>query len=170
MRYVGLDLSTKAGVVALDADGEVIYKEEIKNKCDLTASIEKHKDEITKKIEKDDFIVIEDFGFNSQRAVQMGGIGHGVRGRIYGLKKDFRVIAPKSLKKFVTGNGNADKRELAVRTNERWGFFDKSDNITDAYALAQVGRALDGKMKTTKAEKEVLKKVRLEKYVPKEKL
>ena len=53
-------------------------------------------------------------------------------------------VAPTSLKKFVTGKGNAKKDLMLLSVYKRWGFDTTNDNKADAYGLAQFGRALLG--------------------------
>lgn len=159
MRYVGLDLSTKTGVVILNSDGHIIDQKEIVNKCDTPESMMMHVKATMNEIQDKDIVVLEGFGFASKLGFLLGGIGWGVRMALFERNINFRIIAPTALKKFATGVGNADKRKLAVEVNKRWGFFHDSDNVTDAYVLAQVGRALKEDIKLTAFQKDVLKKV-----------
>lgn len=49
------------------------------------------------------------------------------------------VVPPTSLKKFVTGKGNAKKNEMLLGVYKQWGVSFADDNQADAYALEQFG-------------------------------
>lgn len=48
-----------------------------------------------------------------------------------------RIISPSTLKKFVTGKGNAKKNEMLLKVYKRWGVEFADDNEADAYSLAR---------------------------------
>ena len=52
----------------------------------------------------------------------------------------FKLIPPKSLKKWAVGNGNADKKIMMNQSGKRWGINFIDDNICDAFNLAQMSR------------------------------
>lgn len=159
-RYVGLDLSTKTGIVILDADGAVLHQDEIKKSIkESPMLLDALVSDVVGRVRLDDIVVMEGFGYASKTGFMLGGIGWGVRVELWKNSIPYYLVAPTALKKFATGSGRADKRKLAVDVNKRWGFFNDSDNITDAYVLAQVARAIDGREKTTKAQQTVLSKV-----------
>ncbi|GAF63609.1 hypothetical protein BTS2_0500 [Bacillus sp. TS-2] len=156
MRFVGIDPSTKTGFVALDENGEVLRAKEIQGlgKVDpkrmrtMIVDIMQH-------IQKDDLICIEGFGFASQQAIQNGGIGWGVRMSLEGRGFSYREVAPNALKKFVkvsdwkgeTGSkvrlkGPEKKKAVKAAVIEHFVFQNKSDNIVDAYVLAQIARLI----------------------------
>ena len=87
------------------------------------------------------------------------GIGWILRYVLYYAGVDFIEIPPTTLKKFATGKGNAKKEDMILPIYKRYGFEDKSDNVRDAYVLAQIARALDGQGQHTKAQLECLKGV-----------
>lgn len=57
--------------------------------------------------------------------------------------RDILVVAPTAMKKFAGGNGRAQKGEVAEGVKAQWGFWHKSDNITDAYGLCRMAIARD---------------------------
>ncbi|MED3974586.1 hypothetical protein P4639_14430 [Priestia megaterium] len=159
-RYVGLDLSTKTGIVVLDEQGSILRQSEVKktikeNPGDMYDLIL----DVTKLVGPEDVVVMEGFGFASKTGFLLGGIGWGVRMELWKRNIPYYLAAPTALKKFATGSGVADKRKLAVAVNNKWGFFDDSDNVTDAYILAQMARAIGGHEKINKVQQTVLKKV-----------
>lgn len=143
MRFVGLDPSTRTGFVALDKEGNVLRAKE------LTGSGSEDPkrmvtliDEVMRHLQPDDVICIEGFGFASQQAIQLGGIGWGIRMALFRRGWKYIEIAPNQLKKFASGKGNTKKDELAVHIFKRWGFEHPSDNVRDAFVLAQIARAV----------------------------
>jgi Holliday junction resolvasome RuvABC endonuclease subunit len=109
-------------------------------------------------------ILIEDYSFGSRgRAIldlaEFGGILR------LQLLKDFssiniKEVSPKSLKKFIAGNGNADKTKMvSVLARKYQADFETNDEY-DAFGLYLLGQAiLDPKYATTASQREVLKKL-----------
>ena len=91
-------------------------------------------------------IFIEGYSFMSKgRSVfnlgELGGIFRLLLARNCG---GYYEIPPTSLKKFVTGKGNAKKQILLEQTYRKWGLGSeilKDDNQVDAYGLAKFGAA-----------------------------
>lgn len=143
MRFVGLDPSTKTGFVALDEHGEVLRAKELtgvgsQDPKRMITMI----DDIMAHIQKEDFIVIEGFGFASQQAIQLGGIGWGIRMALARRGYPYIDASPSQLKKFASGKGNTPKDQLAVHIYKNFGFEHSSDNVRDAYVLAQIAANL----------------------------
>ena len=159
MRYVGLDLSTKTGLVIIEEDGFIRTQEEIVHKCDTAESMMQMIQEVTNYIKQDDIVMIEGFGFASKQGFLLGGIGWGVRMELTKRGIPFFLAAPSAVKKFGANKGNADKRELAVKVSNRWGFFHKSDNVTDAFVLAQMAKAKTTADGYTKEQLKVVQKI-----------
>jgi hypothetical protein len=63
------------------------------------------------------------------------------------------------VKKFATGKGNTKKEEMVLPIYKRWGFEHSSDNVRDAFVLAQIAKALSGQVELTKFQKEALNKI-----------
>lgn len=144
MRYVGIDPSTKTGFVAIDSAGYVLKAKELTGigsqdpKRMITLI-----DEIIAHIKKDDFIVIEGFGFATQQGIQLGGIGWGIRMALARRGIKYTEASPSQVKKFATGKGNAAKDAMAVPIYKKWGFEHSSDNVRDAFVLARIARELN---------------------------
>jgi crossover junction endodeoxyribonuclease RuvC len=139
MRFVGIDPSTKTGFVALDEHGKVLRAKELtgvgsQDPKRMITMI----DDIMDHIQKGDEIVIEGFGYASQQAIQLGGIGWGIRMAL--MRRGFRYteVAPVGVKKFATGKGNAPKEDMIQPISEQWGFQHPSDNVLDAFVMAQI--------------------------------
>ncbi|MGA4718842.1 hypothetical protein [Fictibacillus nanhaiensis] len=152
MRFIGLDPSTKTGFVALDEHGTVLKQKELTG----VGSVDPLRmltmiDEVMDFMKRDDFICIEGFGFASQQAIQLGGIGWGIRMALARRGHKWYEVAPMALKKFAGATGNkgpdgkaikADKIEVAKQTLKRWDFESGSDNITDAFLLAKIAEGI----------------------------
>ncbi|WP_052000945.1 hypothetical protein [Gracilibacillus halophilus] len=63
------------------------------------------------------------------------------------------------MKKFITGDGNASKDNLILPLYKKFKYEHDSDNVRDAYVLAQIGRYIDGLDTPTRYQEAVLKKV-----------
>lgn len=162
-RYVGIDPSTKTGVVILNSDGEVLDTKEIKT----TLKTDPHRfmdiaETVADQLERPDKVFIEGFSYASKgRGVSTQyGVGWMIRAEIVGMEMSYTEITPGSLKKFASGKGNTKKDELVLPIYKKWGFESSSDNIRDAYVMAQIGRYMDGLEEPTKYQEDVLKKLR----------
>lgn len=143
MRFIGLDPSTKTGFVALDEHGTVLKQKELTG----VGSVDPKRmiamiDDIMVHAKPDDVICIEGFGFASQRAIQLGGIGWGIRMGLTRRGHSYFEVSPSQLKKFASGKGNLAKDAIAVHIYRNFGFDHASDNVRDAYVLAQIARHL----------------------------
>ena len=162
MRYVGLDLSTKTGLVILDESGQVIKAEEIttKEKNDpqrmiiLTEKIMSH-------LKDDDVIAIEGFSYGSRgRGISFQfGYGYAVRIALFTANKPFLIVTPSQVKKYATGKGNSSKDNMILPIFKKWGFEHDSDNVRDAYVLAKIAFDLktDKEVELKKYESEILR-------------
>ena len=89
-------------------------------------------------------VCIEGPAYSSQGAfiLQMGALHFMIR-VMFKLKGiDFKVVAPGTLKKFVTGSGVAKKDLMLLKVYKKWGVEFDNDNLADAYSLARM--ALEG--------------------------
>lgn len=159
MRFVGLDLSTKTGLVIIDESGNVLTEKEITSKVkedpqrmiDLTEQVLSH-------LEKDDVIAIEGFSYGSRGRGVAFQYGYGYLVQISLYKNDFNylIVTPSQVKKFATGLGNASKESMILPIYKRWGYEHESDNVRDAFILAQIARATKTSTKLTKFQKEII--------------
>ncbi|GIN60512.1 hypothetical protein J27TS8_05050 [Robertmurraya siralis] len=156
MRFVGIDPSTKTGFVALDEHGEVLVvkeltglgKEDPKRMATLIDDVMRH-------VQKDDYIVIEGFGYASQQAIQLGGIGWGIRMSLLRRGLNYYEVAPNSVKKYVGVSdwkgepgskvrlqGKEKKKVVMDAVRDIYGFYYNSDNVMDAYIMARIAMNL----------------------------
>lgn len=143
-RYIGIDPSTKTGFVAMDAKGNVLIEKEItgegKEDPERIASLV---DNVMSHLEPGDKVCIEGFSYGSRgKGVSFQyGLGYMLRDRMYRAGIEYSEIPPSQVKKFATGKGNAKKDVMAVEIYKRWGYEHSSDNVRDAYVLAQIARS-----------------------------
>lgn len=156
MRFVGIDPASKTGFVAKDEHGNVLREKELtgigdKDPKRMTTLIH----EIITHVKPDDLIVIEGFPYDTQRAMFAGGLHHGIRNELYKRKIPYYEVAPNAVKKFVgvTGwvgevgskkrlTGPQKKKAVMKAVFEFFGYKNKSDNIVDAYIMAEIARCI----------------------------
>jgi crossover junction endodeoxyribonuclease RuvC len=155
-RFVGIDPSTKTGFVALDENGQVVRAKELTGVSDqdpkrMVTLIH----EVISHVQKDDIICIEGFPFDTQRAMFAGGLHHGIRNELYKRGFNYFEAAPNAVKKFVnvtgwTGEkgskerltGPQKKKAVMKAVMDHYRFTHTSDNIVDAFILAQIAYEL----------------------------
>ncbi len=94
-------------------------------------------------------IGIENYSFGARgRAIfNIGEAGGVARLVLYTWKKrnkdkQYYCIAPKTIKKFASGNGNSNKKKMIKAVKKKWKFDSKGDNdLADAFAVAMATRA-----------------------------
>jgi crossover junction endodeoxyribonuclease RuvC len=89
-------------------------------------------------------VLIEGYAFSRNMAfaralTEFGGI---VRYHLRKIKQVPIEISPSSVKKFVSGKGNADKGQMVSAVREHFDIEIPNHNMADAFGLAQIGRAL----------------------------
>lgn len=77
--------------------------------------------------------------FGREVAGELGGVIKLTGWRLLG--GHILVVPPTSLKKFVTGKGNAKKNEMLLGVYKKWGQSFADDNQADAFALEMFGLA-----------------------------
>lgn len=175
MRFVGIDPASKTGFVAIDENGQVLKAKELtgigdKDPKRMTSLIY----DIMLHIKQDDIICIEGFPFSTQKAMFAGGLHHGIRNELYRHGFKYYEVAPNAVKKFVNvtgwegepGNkkrlkGPAKKKAVMHAVEQHFGFKHSSDNVVDAYIMAQVARAAQQGRVQFSYQSDVLTKVKL---------
>jgi len=144
--FVGLDPSINAtGVSVLDNCGNIVVERtfSVKDKDKLfERSLIKYEEEISfiGKIINLGSVYIEGPAYQSsgQVILQMGALHFFTRVYLYKAGVNYKVIAPGTLKKFVTGKGNSKKELMLLKTFKRWGVEFEDNNMCDAYGLARM--------------------------------
>lgn len=156
MRFVGIDPSTKTGFVALDENVNIYKQKELKGLGSVDPKrIVTLTDEVMDHVHSGDSIVIESPGLSTQRAVQTGWIHGSMRNALYRRNVAYHDVAPNAVKKFVnvtgwTGEPGSKRRlkdkekkaAVAKAVLEHFGFSHPSDNVVDAYIMAQIARTI----------------------------
>jgi crossover junction endodeoxyribonuclease RuvC len=162
MRYVGIDLSTKTGLAIIDKNNEIINVQEVssKSKEDPERFID-IADQLLEELHPNDIITIEGFSYGSKgKGVSTQyGLGWIIRTFLYERGYDYIEIPPTSVKKFATGKGNVKKDAMVLPIYKHWGFEHSSDNVRDAYVLAQIAKGINGVSYLTKYQIEVIEKI-----------
>jgi len=145
VRFVGIDPSTKTGLVILDRDGRLLDSMEITAKGTDPGRMVDIIDTVMDELDPGDVVAIEGFAYGAKgNAVSTQyGIGWGLRMALFNHNLRYDDVAPSALKKYAGAKGNAKKDELAVHIFKRWGFEHTSDNVRDAFVLAHIARAVD---------------------------
>lgn len=160
-RFIGIDPSTKTGLVILDKDGNILDTMEITSKQADPRRMAEIIEETIENLEVDDVIAIEGFAFGAKGnalGIQYG-IGYGMRIEMYNASLNYIEVSPTALKKYASGKGNTKKDELAVHIFKRWGFEHHSDNVRDAFVLAHIARAIRMGTADTKYQHEVIQAI-----------
>lgn len=114
---------------------------------------------------KPNLVVLEGYAFgNSKTLVTLVSIGAVVRYLLFSNGFPYIEVAPTQLKKFCGSSGLAKKDEIRLEAFKKWGFEHPSNDVVDAYVLAQVGMYLLDKNqpKINSHEAAVLGKIRQE--------
>lgn len=145
MRVLGIDPSTKTGLVVIESPQIVLHASEIEFKkqtglqraSSIIGRIMEVKEEY-----KPDFAVIEGYGYaNTFTLATLVEIGTVIRYFLWQSDFKYHEIAPNALKKFATGKGTSKKAEIMLAVYKKWGFDSPTDNIADAFVLAMMGIA-----------------------------
>lgn len=171
MVAIGIDPSlTGTGVVVLKG-GKLVEKHLIKTKragddyISETKRLIHIRDSVLDIVEKyqPDVICMEGMAFmakNTTALVQLAGLNYLIRAELtlQPILTKWVIVAPSSLKKFITGKGTGQKDLVMLEIYKRYGVTMSDNNEADAYGLAQVGTALlEANKKTlTKAQQEVV--------------
>lgn len=142
--FVGMDPSYNGfAIVVLDKDANIIEQ-----KLFGSSSDKETEDRLIELEEEFKFIpniiclhsvCIEGPSYASNGAfiLQMGALHFMIRLMLKKRGVDYKIIAPGTLKKFVTGDGRAKKDLMLLKVYKKWGVEFDNDNLADAYGLAR---------------------------------
>jgi crossover junction endodeoxyribonuclease RuvC len=162
MRYVGIDPSSKTGLAIIDKQGNII------NAADVTTKVKEDPqrfsdiaEKIIDELQPNDRIAIEGFSYGSKgKGVSFQyGLGWIIRHLLLERGYEYTEVPPTSVKKFATGKGNTKKDEMVLPIYKKWGFEHTSDNVRDAFVLAQMAKGIYDSSNLTEYQKDALKKV-----------
>jgi crossover junction endodeoxyribonuclease RuvC len=162
MRYVGIDPSTKTGLTIIDKQGNIINTQDVTTKVkEDPQRFSDIAEKIMDELEPNDIITIEGFSYGSKgKGVSFQyGLGWIIRHMLIERGHKYTEVPPTSVKKFATGKGNIKKDEMVLPIFKKWGFEHSSDNVRDAFVLAQMAKGIYDSSNLTEYQKEALKKV-----------
>ena len=143
--FVGMDPSYNGfAIVILDQDANIIDQ-----KLFGSTKTKEAEDRLIELEQEYDFIphiaclhsvCVEAPAYSSrgQFILQMGALHYMIRIMFRRQNVKFKVIAPTTLKKFVTGTGRAKKDLMLLKVYKKWGVEFSDDNLADAYGLARM--------------------------------
>lgn len=163
-RFVGIDPSTKTGICILDQDGNPIESKEVileKGENATAGEIRDYGKQIAAYASKESMVFIEGFSLASKgkNVSTQFAIGYSIRFALHDMGIIYFEASPTQLKKYASGHHQADKRKLAVAVFKHWGFEHDSDNVCDAFILAQIARAIRMGTASTKYQEEVVQAI-----------
>src|SRR5690349_3444900 len=138
MRIAGIDPSlTGTGVVVVRDDGSVVSSKLIKTKKTEGTVAEVRRltsivYDVMEEVYECDLVLIEGLAFmarNTSALVQLSALNYFIRKDLVLDEIPFKVVAPSSLKKYVTGKGNAKKDSMYLETYKRYGVSFSDDNL-----------------------------------------
>lgn len=145
---MGIDPSINGtGIIVLDKDANIVEQKLFSVKADtFEESLVKYEKEISfiPNIMNLEGVCIEGPAYQStgQVVLQMGALHFLLRLFLFKKNINYKIIAPGTLKKFVTGTGVAKKELMLLKTYKKWGAEFDNNNLCDAYGLARM--ALEG--------------------------
>jgi Holliday junction resolvasome RuvABC endonuclease subunit len=158
--YVGVDIDPlNSGISMIDSDGKFMYSEAfIADKDKFTYKVERHiavMKFFIYKIPKNSYVCIE-APFGGGRSLDIGECFGLLKKELYERNIPYILIPPKSLKLFITGNGNADKAKMALSIWKEYRIDLDNEHKTDSYSLAVMGRLMKEKMVLKEYQKRVI--------------
>lgn len=148
MYFTGIDLSfTGTGLIILDNQKNVTFQEVItsNSKDETTERIQKITNRILNKLDE----------HNNLNGIYIEGISYGSTGKAFSqlsglyyhtlieLENKFpsttiKSIPPGTLKKFITGKGNAKKDLILLNVYKKFGIEFNNSDLADAFSLAMM--------------------------------
>lgn len=142
--FVGLDPSYNGfAIMVIDENGEIVEQRLLTS--DNDKEIEERILELKKgfefvpKIIRLHSVCIEgpSYSSNGKFILEMGALHYFLRIFLYEQKVDYKIIAPTTLKKFVSGKGNSKKDLMLLNVYKKWDKDFDDNNLADAYGLAR---------------------------------
>ena len=166
--YLGIDQSLRcSGVAVIGKDQELLYVGTI-TPGKLTGAprlgcIRSALRDVLAAEPDIEFAALEGYSYGSGvgRTFELGEVGAVVKLVLWDAGIPYITVSPAGLKQFVSGNGGSNKEHMRQAVLSKWGIdFADRDDECDAYGLAQVARATHLGVGKTRAELEVVKKLK----------
>lgn len=143
-KVMGVDPSTHTGIVILHGEKR-LYTGVVEAPENVTGYSRLHsiaQQVVALAADNDvDFLFIErpitSGKFNNQIQMQ---IATAVRLTLHQSGRGWYDVSPTTLKKWASGSGKSDKKQMRQAVCAKWGFDSADDNEVDAYALARLAQ------------------------------
>ncbi len=143
--FVGIDHSLlNNGLVVLDKNAKVI-DQKLFGAPDSKMLMEKRLLDIMENFKfllelKPEIVYIEGPAFQAKgrSILEMGALHYLIRIFLFVHKINYKIIAPSTLKKFVTGSGRGKKELMLLKVYKKFGVEFEDHNLADAYSLARM--------------------------------
>lgn len=162
--YIGLDLSlTATGVCVIREDNTQFFTVKTKPEHYVSpeARFEYIKNEVIRHLPECPYaahIAIEDYSYGSVGKSFSKAELHGlIKNALFTRGYVFAQYSPSSLKKFVSGKGNAGKDVVIKCVYQHWGHDLTDNNQADACVLAHMARCANGEGRYTAYQHEAVK-------------
>lgn len=157
--FIGIDPSTKTGIVAVGLDGTVLASANLHQRADRTRQKVKQKRNPYDRLRAfemvledflDDYVIegvfIEKYAFNlngkfkqsADSIITQCRYGELIRATIYRICGGHSEVTPSQLKKYALGVGKGGKDEIRLGIYKQWGVEFKTDDECDAFVLARM--------------------------------
>lgn len=148
--FVGVDISlTGTGVCRLSSQGKLVNAECIKTKAHKSFTewfdrINMITSKVVQYIDAGSVVFVEGYAFGANGQVfNIAELSGYMKFQLYcGDCTAVIQVPPTSLKKYITGTGNAKKELILKEVYKRYSMDFNDDNVADAYALARMGYEL----------------------------
>jgi Holliday junction resolvasome RuvABC endonuclease subunit len=91
-------------------------------------------------------IAMEGYAYSSTQGQSAGELGATVKLFCFAFfdnqAKEPLLVAPTSLKKYITGKGNTQKNQILMHVFKKWGLEFPDDNAADSYGLARIAAGI----------------------------
>jgi Holliday junction resolvasome RuvABC endonuclease subunit len=170
-KVMGLDLSLSGtGLIVLE-DGKLLEQKLIKSKpfgekpVDELRRLNYIAGEIDLYLVRHapSLVAIEGLAFGITKTtsiMQLAGLNYLVRRMLHAYGFEFVLVAPSTLKKFITGKGSGPKDIMMLESYKRYGVSFGDNNLADGFGLAQMAHELLNDNKLPSFQKESLDVVR----------
>jgi crossover junction endodeoxyribonuclease RuvC len=106
---------------------------------------------------------IEGFSMGSARSgltqIMISAVGASARLELWRAGIDYIEVPPSTLKKWISGKGNAEKNLMLREVFKRWGYDAKDDNDADAFALVKLAERWRSVVQETKTAAELWRSI-----------
>lgn len=160
-RCIGIDASlTSTGIALLE--GDLLHTWLLKTKLRGSERLAYYDEEFVRLLSeyRPDAVCLEGYAYGRHnKAHDIGELGGIIRLNLWRAGVPHYVVAPPTLKKFVTGSGAGGKQGISLHLFKRWGISVEQEDEADATGLALMGAYRHFDLQGTKAQEEAVAKM-----------